>query len=205
MPIPLISKTTPKIKTNSKGYKSVIVKTFLNKKAKSTYNRIKKYIYGNKILDIGMGVGGISSYLKQKGFKVTGIDVEDYSLFEDFKPMIYDGFNIPFKKNDFDTAILVHVLHHCEDRFKVLKEALRVSKRVIFIEDTYRNKFEHLVVSINDCIGNFEFYQHKYLTVDKWLGYFDREKINIISSEEWSEFTYGFLYSRYIMFVLEKK
>ena len=204
MPIPLLIYTLPKVKISSGNLASGVTKAILRKKAISTFGHIQDNILGNKILDIGMGAGGISYYLKEQGFDVTGINVNNFSLYEALKPIIYDGHTIPFEDKTFDTAILVHVLHHCENRFEVLNEALRVSKRVIVIEDTYRTKFEHLIVSLNDCLGNFEFFQHKYLTVAEWQNYLKKEVIKVVGSKEWSEFTYGLLYGRYIMYVLER-
>ena len=178
------------------------IKGVLYFKAQNIYNRIAPYIVGKKVLDVGVGIGGISSYLKQKGFDVTGVDVKNLTLIKESSPTIYNGETLPYNDNSFDTAVIIHVLHHCNDNIKVLTEAKRVAKRVIVVEDTYRNDLEKFVVSFNDNFGNFEFYQHHYLTTRQWKDVIAKKGWNLIHMETYTEFTYV-LYGRYTLFVIE--
>lgn len=203
MPIPLLSKLLPKVSEKDTSFKANVVKSALYSKAQNIFKRISPYIAGRKVLDVGVGVGGISSFLRKNGFDVTGIDVKNLSLITESAPRIYNGERMPFEDNTFDTAVIVHVLHHCKDNIKVLAEAKRVAKRVIVIEDTYRNKLERSIVSFNDNFGNFEFYQHKYLTTKEWKDVIAKKGWNLVHMESYTEFTYGYLYGRYTMFVIE--
>lgn len=174
-------------------------------KSKFIFSKIKKYILGKKILDIGTGIGGFAAFLTGEGFDVTSIDVDNSSAFKEFPTQLYDGNKIPYDDNSFDTAVIIHVLHHCSDRLQVLKEALRVSKRVLFIEDTYRNKLEWAIVSFNDMLGNNEFYTHPYSTPEEWREILIKENCEVLYAESYSRFTYHVLYGRYVLFVVEKK
>ncbi|NTV30736.1 class I SAM-dependent methyltransferase [candidate division WWE3 bacterium] len=173
------------------------------RKAQNIDNRINSYIKGKTILDVGVGAGSISCFYTKKGYSVMGIDVADLSIYADIKATWYDGNHIELADQSIDTAIIIHVLHHCQNPLDVLTEAKRVAKRVIFIEDTYRNKLEHLAVSINDNITNWEFYQHPYRTVEEWKTVCSENKWNIIHTNTWSEWFHSSLYSRYCMFVIE--
>jgi SAM-dependent methyltransferase len=204
VPVHFLYKHLGKVSNDKKTWLSKIVVTLLGLKADSICNRIQPYINGKNILDIGVGVGGVYSVLKTRGYNVVGIDVKDVSLIKEAKPLVYDGSHIPFENNFFDAALIIQVLHHCKDGLCVLDEALRVSRRVIFIEDTYRNFFEKLVVSVSDMIGNFEFYWHAYHTVSWWKKYLEDRGLKVVHSEEYSEFTYWYSYGRYTMFVVEK-
>jgi ubiquinone/menaquinone biosynthesis C-methylase UbiE len=188
-----------------KGKRYSLVARFLNIKSRFIFNKVKDSIKGNRILDVGTGVGGFAAYLSTKGYDVVSIDVDNSSLFEDFPTLLYNGNDFPFGDNEFDTVLLIHVLHHCENRMRVLREAIRVSQRVIFIEDTYRNKLEKLIVSFNDMLGNCEFYPHPYSTPNEWREIINRENCNILKEESYSRFTYHILYGRYVMFVVEKR
>jgi SAM-dependent methyltransferase len=181
-----------------------LVSGFLKIKFDSVWKRISPYVIGKDLLDVGTGVGGIAADLSRLGFRITSIDVDNSSLYIEFPTQIYDGVNFPFTDNYFDTAIVIHVLHHCSDRIRVLKEAMRVSKRVIFIEDTYRNNFEKFVVSVNDMIGNGEYYFHPYSTQNEWASIVEDFGWKVIHKEEYSEFIYKILYGRYTLFVIEK-
>ena len=203
MPNPFFSKNLKKISIEDNSAYALGIKGILDDKGKAIYNRIKEYIYGKNILDVGVGAGGIAYQLKKQNYNVTGIDVVDLSLITETTPLIYDGENIPFGDKEFDTALIVHVLHHCKDGPRVLREAKRVAKRVILIEDTYRNNFERMIVSLDDMIGNFEFFSHPYHKTSWWKDFIKKEGWNLIHSEEYSEFTYRRLYGRYVLLVIE--
>jgi SAM-dependent methyltransferase len=175
--------------------------TFLNQ-AKLYLNRLHPYIQG-QVLDIGVGSGGINSLLQAQGYFVVGVDIADISMFEQIAPIIYDGATLPFKSKEFDTALIVNVLHHCEDGMRVLSEAKRVANRVVIIEDTYRNKAEKMVVGITDAMMNGEFYSHPYYTVNEWHSLMHQQGWRMQVVDEWSQLAYGCCYGRYVMMVIE--
>lgn len=176
---------------------------FLSVKNRFIFKKIKLHIKGSRILDIGTGIGGFAAHLTCKGYEVESIDVDDSSYFKEFPRQLYDGSHFPYEDSSFDTALLIHVLHHCTDRLQVFREALRVADRVIFIEDTYRNGLEHAIVSFNDMLGNAEFYSHTYSTPSEWRKILNDEECKILFEESYSRFTYHLLYGRYVLFVVE--
>lgn len=206
MPIPFIIKTAKGL--NLKSMKdatlwSKIMHGIMMRKAKIVWGHVGKYVVGKKILDVGMGSGSISYFLNKKELDVKSVDVANLSIYDDLKPIIYDGTSLPFKKNEFDTAMIIHVLHHCSDGIRVLQEAKRCSKRLIFIEDTYRNKMEWFFVGAFDAITNGELWWHKYRTVSEWKKIIKNNGWKVVSSSAWSESGITSPYGRYCMFVIE--
>ncbi len=177
---------------------------FFNIKSKFLFKKLQNHIKGKTILDIGTGSGAFAAHLQLNGYEVETVDVKDSSIFNEFPNKIYDGQNLPYQNKQFQTAFLIYVLHHCQDRKRVLQEALRVSERVIFIEDTYRNKLEWLWIALKDSIGNQEYYLHKYNTPAEWQKILKAENCNILFENSYSRFEYYFFYGRYVMFVIEK-
>lgn len=114
-------------------------------------NFIKK---GNRVLDIGLGNGYVAKKIKEQ-FKVRieGVDVVDYNE-TDIKNTIYDGLHLPFKDKSFDCCLILQTLHHCTNQVQVLKEAKRVARRIIIMEDVYNNRFEKLMTFMHDYISN---------------------------------------------------
>lgn len=168
-------------------------------------NLFKRYIKGEKILDVGVGTGSMYKILDDKGFKVDGIDVSDTSLYPEIKARKYDGENFPYKSKTFDTGLLVCVLHHCGKQLRVLEETMRTCSRVIIIEDTFRNQFERKFVSARDMVGNFEFFDHEYRSSKDWLNIFKKRGWKTVYKKEWSSMTFYGMYGRQTLFVIEKE
>jgi ubiquinone/menaquinone biosynthesis C-methylase UbiE len=133
------------------------------KRAEDIFKKIEKYLGKNdKILELGAGTCHIVEFLRNRNFDVTPLDVINISFIDGINPIIYDGKTIPFKDNYFDISLLITVLHHCQDPEDVLKEAKRVSKKVIVIEDVYDNTFEKYVTFVWDSLINLEFFGHPH-------------------------------------------
>lgn len=111
---------------------------------------------GEKILDLGAGSGQIAQILHDNGVKVTLVDIQDYNQ-TNLPLILYNGQKLPFKDNSFDWAILISVLHHCENPTLVLREAKRVSQKIILIEDIYSNWWNKLFLEFNDWLFNLPF------------------------------------------------
>jgi len=92
-----------------------------------------------KILDVGAGDGGLSNELLKQlhNIDITGVDV--YPQTKTFLPIIhqYNGKVLPFPDNTFDTVMIIDVLHHDKHPERILREARRVSKRLVLIKDHY--------------------------------------------------------------------
>lgn len=113
---------------------------------------------GEKIIDIGGGGGWISQEL-QKRKKTKNLILDVINLNQTGLPLvIYDGKNMPFADNTFDTVLLICVLHHCQDPFRVLQEAKRiVKKRIIVIENISTSRLGGIALRFKDAIANIVF------------------------------------------------
>ena len=119
------------------------------------------------ILEIGSGDGSVLARLSDLQFadalysiETSGTAVETIrqrntkSLVE---CRLFDGYNIPFEDNEFDLAILTHVVEHLEYPRKILYEAGRVATYVFVevpLEDNRRSPRDFAF----DKIGHINFY-----------------------------------------------
>ena len=91
---------------------------------------------GENALDIGCGTGIAGRYLMNHlKIKVTGCDVENYLICN--IPFIkIENAKFPIKNNNYDIAFLNDVLHHVDEatQISILKEALRIAKKVLIFE-----------------------------------------------------------------------
>ncbi|MCH2021837.1 MAG: class I SAM-dependent methyltransferase [Saprospiraceae bacterium] len=130
------------------------------------YNKLKTvcpHINNEELLvDIGCGNGMITHALRQQKFNCTPLDVKDLSIVEQINPIIYNGENMPFSDNEFDTALLLTVLHHTTDPKVVLLETARIAKKIIIIEDIYTNKLQQYLTYTMDTIINLGFSKMTY-------------------------------------------
>lgn len=207
MPIPFITKSTSvSCKTGeAKNFFSKLVYKFAMRKAHSTVSKITPFIgKDKKLLEIGLGGGSVACELQRRGYKVSSVDIVNMSMYSDIQPILYDGERLPFKDQSFDCALLLHVLHHCSDQVQVLAEAKRVAKKVIVIEDVFRNPIERKILSASDMLDNFEFYPHPYRSVAQWKKTYRKHKLKLVHEQEWSEcFPKTSLYSYHHLAVLK--
>ena len=168
------------------------------------FKRITPFIErGERVLDVGAGGGWTSELIsRENGADVTLLDIKDFNHTK-LPIVLYDGNKMPFEDDSFDVALLLFVLHHCDDPKAVLIEAMRVSKRIIILEDTFQSKFDRVVVCANDVITNIpSFFVSKgganfpfqFKRVAEWEALFKelgmdlehtkREKSSIISPEQ---------------------
>jgi SAM-dependent methyltransferase len=83
------------------------------------------------VLEIGVGSGVVSSYLRRQGVRLTTFDI-DSSLQPDVMGSVT---NMPFSAGEFDAVICCEVLEHMpwENSLEGLQEIHRVSKGFAFI------------------------------------------------------------------------
>jgi len=147
------------------------------------FHWIEKYIQNNdNIMDLGCGPGWITSFLRKKGFTVTPVDIEDLSIIDEIKPIIFNGEQLPFKDKEFDLTLLLTVLHHVKDPIDLIRETKRISKRIIIIEDIHSNGLQKLMVMFLDSIMNLEFrgHPHNNLSDRDWKNLFQQEELRLI-------------------------
>lgn len=135
-----------------------IIHKIKNKGAEDRIKKIKPYLNKkDKILDIGSGSCIVCEILQKEGYNITPIDIKNLSFAENMKPIIYDGIKTPFKRDEFNTSLIFTVLHHTPAPEKILKEAKRISKVIIIIEDIYTNIFNKHMAYFFDSLLNLEF------------------------------------------------
>jgi SAM-dependent methyltransferase len=146
--------------------------------------QIKKQIKEtDRVIDIGAGTCYVCKELEIRGIDVTPIDIKNKSMVNEIRPIVYDGSNIPFPNNHFDVALILTVLHHTINQEEIIREAKRVAKRLIIMEDVYENRLERYLTYFFDCIGNFEFkgHPHSNRTDQGWLKLFDKLGLRVMS------------------------
>ena len=129
----------------------------------------------DRILDVGAGSCIVSKLLSEKNFQVMPVDVDNLSLIPGMEPIVYDGCTIPFQDNSFDVSLLLSVLHHVRNPEEVIREAVRVSRKVIIVEDIYANPIEKYATFLIDSVNNQEFrgHPHSNKTDKEWRSLFD--------------------------------
>ncbi|MEO9964836.1 MAG: class I SAM-dependent methyltransferase [Reichenbachiella sp.] len=135
----------------------------------------------DRILDIGCGPCFLVSALLNKGFEVTPIDVQNLSAYQQIKPIIYNGRDLPFEKDSYDVALLLTVLHHIRDVRATIREAKRVSKKIIIIEDVYHSRFNKYLIYFFDSLVNLEFMDHPHNNLNDhgWKRLFKEENLTL--------------------------
>lgn len=116
----------------------------------------------DRIVDIGCGTGNVSELLREAGWSVTAVDVEDLSLTARVRPVIYGGAVLPFDADRFDVALVSCILHHVGDHEALLREAARVAPRIVVIEDVYRTRARRYATAVVDSLLTLEFLGHPH-------------------------------------------
>ncbi len=135
------------LQDNMKKEKNIIEKRY-GEFIPGDKERIKKIIeltgVGEKILDIGCGVGLIGEQIKKKGNTVYGVDYSKGAVKNARKKGIIAKVadiqkKIPFKDNFFDGIILGEILEHIYDTDKFLQDIKRKLKKDGYIIITTPN------------------------------------------------------------------
>ncbi|VVC01714.1 Methyltransferase domain protein [uncultured archaeon] len=158
--------------------------------AREAFSSIKPLLEGRTVLDIGAGNGKIGSLISTRLEKdVTLIDVQDYKLPEVVLPMnIFDGKTLSYKDGQFDSSMLLMVLHHADEPLKLLEEAIRVTSGKIYVmESIYFNK-EHrqlatmLEWQFNRVFDNDEHWPCNFQTPSGWADTFSKYNLKMEKS-----------------------
>ncbi len=108
------------------------------KYAKIRFEKVKEYIVGEKILDLGAGNGLLALEIKKQLDKeVVLVDIVDYN-YTDLPLILYNPEGkVPLADEEVDTTILYTVLHHASDPEHLLEEATRVTRQRLVIKESY--------------------------------------------------------------------
>ncbi|MDP3941683.1 MAG: class I SAM-dependent methyltransferase [bacterium] len=136
-----------------------------------------------KVLDLGAGTCLFTKLLKERGYRVTPVDIQNRSYYKHISSLVYDGEHLPFKSGKFDTCLLIAVLHHTPDPEVVLKEAMRVSNRLVILEETTTNIFQRYYTYIVDSFFNKDLAApHTNKTDEEWRKLFKRLGLKLVKT-----------------------
>ena len=76
--------------------------------------------------------------------------------------------HLEFKDKQFDYAMAVDVLHHCNNIPETLKEMIRVSNHVIIKDHFYQNRFGHFLLKLFDVSANKPYGIQSIFNFLKW-------------------------------------
>lgn len=140
--------------------------------AKRKYRLIAPFLSANGgILEIGSGPGSLVEELRSRGRDPFALDIADLAYKPQLRPVLYDGQSMPFADQQFDTALLMTVLHHANHPEQVLREAKRVAKQVVVMEDVFTNPLQRKLTHLTDSLTNWEFagHPHNNRTDPSWV------------------------------------
>lgn len=96
----------------------------------------------------------------------------------------YDGVIIPYAADSFDVVILADVLHHEHDPHGLLRECIRVARRLLVIKD---HKVEGLLaqqrIALLDWAANAPYSVpclYRYNTSGEWHDWFSKHDLTIV-------------------------
>lgn len=130
----------------------------LDRYSRWMYHSYKKYI-GNRILDIGAGIGNLTRFLIENGECVIGVDIFDKQIEIMNKRFAqhcnFNAINFNFLEDDleklrpykFDTVVCVNVLEHLENdilAIKKMKEILEVNGKIIILVPAWKKLYSYL-------------------------------------------------------------
>jgi len=113
-------------------------------------------------IEIGSGPGSVLSVMRKENYTVDGLDIADNGYREDLRPIVYDGEGMPFTDKTYDAALLLTVLHHTSDPDAIIREAARIAKRIVIIEDVYEDRVMEWLTKRFDSLMNLEFFNHPH-------------------------------------------
>ncbi len=97
-------------------------------------------------LDVGCGTGRGVAFLLKNSFNAYGVELSQSLLRQAIQKndvpahrLLYgNGLSLPFKENSFDAVCAFGLLHHIKHPNLVVKEMMRVARKVIFLSDSNR-------------------------------------------------------------------
>lgn len=139
----------------------------------------------DRLVEIGSGPGSVLVEFRRAGFQVDALDVADHSYSETLAPTLYDGRVMPYADGAYDTALLLTVLHHVSAPEELLREAARVARRVVIIEDVYEGAWQRKYTKVADSITNLEFLGHPHSNRSdaEWRETFSRLNLRLLHGE----------------------
>lgn len=131
---------------------------------------------GDQVLDVGCGSGMLGKNLLDYVCRPNGVSVQGLERFrrgdEPIDVKTYDGLNFPYADRTFDVVILADVIHHERNQDHLIRESIRVSKRLLIIKDhQLQGPLAWLRVSFIDWAANSPYgvpCLYQYNTPTQW-------------------------------------
>ena len=147
-------------------------KIFVNPSARARNIKVIERLFSQidlskvkKVLEVGCGIGVLSSYLAEKyEWEVTGIDLDpeqidraknDHRENKYLKFLEADITKLPFGDNEFDLVLSVDALHHIPNRNKAFDEinrALKSSGFYVLVDIALPKFFGKYSIPVDDVI-----------------------------------------------------
>lgn len=133
---------------------------------------------GASVLDVGAGDGLVARLVMRQRPDVTICGVDVLARKESHIPVeLFDGTHLPHKDREFDSAIIIDVLHHASDQQALLLETRRVVKQAVVIKDHLADGFlAEPTLAFMDWVGNARYgvaLPYSYWTTARWRSAFD--------------------------------
>ncbi len=180
-----------------------LIYRLLKSRAKDLAQTISPYLNKDElILDIGPASCTVTETLIKLDLKVFPADIENFSIVDTVLPTLYDGHKLPFKDNQFDTSLILFVLHHTPDPVEVLVEAKRVSRKIIVMEDIVTSPTHKFLTATLDSLMNLEFYgqPHTNKSDEEWRSIFGEIGLKLLDKEYQS----SAVIMKHALYLLEK-
>ncbi len=150
-----------------------------------------------RILDIGAGKGLLAEEMTRRfNARVTLMDVAKYN--QSALPLtVCDSRTLAFADNSFDYALLSFVLHHSPNPDQMMREALRVARHVIVIENDVRGTLRGWLTQALDSWPAIQYGTPPcYFTRsrERWLAWFAQFPVQVHLLREFS-LEHGFFHN----------
>lgn len=123
-----------------------VPKGTLSPKDSYRFNCVRRYLYGDSVVDVGCGRGDFLKFINLD-YQISGTEVNkervDYcnqALGQEAVKVDNLDERLDFKDGSFDTVICLEVLEHLVDPQKALKELVRISRKRIIITVPFNEK-----------------------------------------------------------------
>ena len=180
-----------------------LIYRILKARAKGLAGMVSPYLKKDElILDIGPASCTVTEALIDQGYRVYPLDVENFSIVDEVSPTLYDGDRMPFSDNQFDASLILFVLHHTPDPAKIMAEAMRVSKKIIILEDIVTSPAHKFLTAALDNLMNLEFYDqpHTNKSDQEWRTIFENLGLKLLAQE----YKTSTIVIRHALYFLEK-
>ncbi len=133
-------------------------------KIQMEYDKIKPYLVGNKIVDIGSGSGRLAAKFAGNDYEVYTADIIDYraDIAKDLPfALIDDNSKIAYGDKIADNSLVILSFHHMDNKTfeSTIAELKRISNRIIVKEDVFGipmdNKQFKEVVDLDPLLQEF--------------------------------------------------